>query len=262
MANNKETFDVSQLSVSFEVGDLVRLFRQTPAVRDPATGMLDSSKLRLRNSVWRVAERRGQTYTLVSEVTGKTTEAHVSQISRFYVPSALPTDALVVPQPAAQTDSNEELLAQVKVGHYIAFHDRDLPADVIHVGEVLDVEADGSIVVWYLYDGSQSGRKYDPKRPLLQWRSEPEWYNPKTGGVVARPSEQQKLGLSKRMSTLLPEEIDVIVPSFDAHRRVGGGFSPLLTAKVDRWLRSHVSNPKKLLKVLSEPTTAEQQAGA
>ena len=262
MANNKETFDVSQLSVSFEVGDLVRLFRQTPAVRDPATGMLDSSKLRLRNSVWRVAERRGQTYTLVSEVTGKTTEAHVSQISRFYVPSALPTDASVVPQPAAQTDSNEELLAQVKVGHYIAFHDRDLPADVIHVGEVLDVEADGSIVVWYLYDGSQSGRKYDPKRPLLQWRSEPEWYNPKTGGVVARPSEQQKLGLSKRMSTLLPEEIDVIVPSFDAHRRVGGGFSPLLTAKVDRWLRSHVSNPKKLLKVLSEPTTAEQQAGA
>ena len=72
----------------------------------------------------------------------------------------------------------------------------------------------------------------------------------------------QKLGLSRRMSTLLPEEIDVIVPSFDAHRRVGGGFSPLLTAKVDRWLRSQVSNPKKLLKVLSEPTTAEQQAGA
>ena len=86
---------------------------------------------------------------------------------------------------------------------------------------------------------------------------------PSTTSRSSEPSsERSQLGLSKRMSTLLPEEIDVIVPSFDAHRRVGGGFSPLLTAKVDRWLRSHVSNPKKLLKVLSEPTTAEQQAGA
>ena len=56
--------------------------------------------------------------------------------------------------------------------------------------------------------------------------------------------------------------LGVIVPSFDSWRKVGGGFLPQLTRKVDIWLRAKFAATKRatrkqLVKVLSEPTAQE-----
>ena len=44
-----------------------------------------------------------------------------------------------------------------RVGSYIAYHDVDTPWYVVHVGEVLNIEDDGSVKVWYLWDAAQAG---------------------------------------------------------------------------------------------------------
>ena len=281
-AKNKEAFDASQFTERFEPGDLVRWFHQMPAVRDAATGLLDASKLKLRNAVWRVFERRGQTYTLRNEMTGALATAHLDQLARYHTPKVdkgadaseqaapvgnrTPESAPADRTAELPSDSEEvqsQMRKQLEVGKYLVFHDKDYPKHIVHVAEVLDIEED-SIKVWYLWDVAQAdniqaGRSLKA-RPLSLWVSAPEWYNRRTnkGVKVERGDDPVEKGLSRRVSTLLHEEIEIIVPKFDAQRRVGGGFLPALTRQVDAWLRRQPITIRKLLSVLSEATAADR----
>ena len=94
----------------------------------------------------------------------------------------------------------------------------------------------------------------------MLWMSAPEWYDARSGKAVKveRGDDPVEKGLSRRVSTHLHEEIEIIVPKFDAQRRVGGGFLPALTQQVDAWLRRQQITRKHLLSVLSEPTAADR----
>ena len=284
MEANKQRFDASHVEESFNVGELVRFWRRIPAVRDSVTGLLNSSKLQLRNSVWRIANRRGHTYDLTHDVTNKTATAHVSQLARFWQPTShasrpeLPAAAdngnssgnsSGDPIASAQNKtsaaiSQEDMRKELKIGSYVCFHDTMTPTRyTVHVAEVLNIDQDnGILTIWYLWDASQGdalakGGKYRENIPMLDWRSQPEWFDPVTNVAVASPTDEKKKTLKRRTAELAYDELIIIVPSFTDWRKVGGGFLPALTKRVDHWLRSLRLTPKQLLKVLSAPTADE-----
>ena len=94
-------------------------------------------------------------------------------------------------------------------------------------------------------------------RPLLHWRSEPEWFDTKTGKAVASPTESDKGRLQRRTTQLTFDDMVIIVPSFTGWRKVGGGFLPPLLKAVDDWLRRQRLGAKRLLRLLSSPTPRE-----
>ena len=69
--------------------------------------------------------------------------------------------------------------------------------------------------------------------------------------------EDKDVKVKRRLSTLYPEEMEVIVASFTSDRRVGGGFLPGLTKKVDEWIRKQRISLKRKMRILTSPTAAE-----
>ena len=284
MQKNQERFDLTQHAAVFDVGTVVRLFNKVPATKDPATGEMRSSKLKLDNSLWRVARREGQIYGLISESTGAEREAHVSQIAQYYPvseqwafdePNAsvdltqpAPTVAEALPAIAGEPKLSQEAMRKlIRRGSYIIFHYVHDSKDIVTMGEVTRFDEDHELHVWYMYDANQAdnikaGKVYNRRKPLKLWNTQPEWNDRLEYKLVPNPSEQQKVSgqLVKHIETFTTEEYEVIVPSFDSWRKVGGELQPALTRRVDAWLRRQSLTPKQLKKVLSEPTHSELTA--
>ena len=125
------------------------------------------------------------------------------------------------------------------------------------MGEVLDIDADGAVTIWFLWDASQDPAKYQAKKPLGQWKSAPEWVDRQGRAVPVVPEEDKDTKVTRRLSTLYPEEMEIIVASFTAERKVGGGFLPELTKKVDEWIRKQRISLKRKMRILTSPTAAE-----
>ena len=139
--------------------------------------------------------------------------------------------------------------------------------DIVTMGEVTRFDEDHELHVWYMYDANQAdnikaGKVYNRRKPLKLWNTQPEWNDRLEYKLVPNPSEQQKVSgqLVKHIETFTTEEYEVIVPSFDSWRKVGGELQPALTRRVDAWLRRQSLTPKQLKKVLSEPTHSELTA--
>ena len=118
------------------------------------------------------------------------------------------------------------------------------------------------VLVWYLFDASQVKGRYTFKRPLSEWKSKPEWFDPQTDATIRNPDKVDETKHHRRTTTLLPEDMTVIVPSFDSERKVGGGFLPSLTNKVDAWLRKQPIDRRTLSRVLSQPLPSEVDGDA
>jgi len=264
MAKNAERFDANHFDVRFEVGEIVRLFVKVPAVRDPVTNLLHSSKLKLRNSLYTVVGREGNMYELEGVETGTSTRAHVSQLSSYLMPldynrSTTEREDNLTELPESQS----EMLKKVRPGSYIMYHPTDMKAGTIHVAEVLGRDEDGDLEVWYLYDHGQAEsikkkNKYTTDRPLRDWVSKPEWRNPKNNKLVLNPSAEQREHLTKATTVLEKGDFEIIVPSFDTERKCSGEFLKKLTDKADDWLRKQKLTPARLRKLLSTPRQDEK----
>ena len=265
MARNKEAWDEKHFDVSFEPGEIVRLFADVTAIKDQSTGLMHSTKLKLRNSLYRVVTRHGNVYELISVDTGTPARASVDQLGRYYAPAQrqLAADKVAKPAVAEVAIEPEDLFAAVKAGKYIVYHDTSLATGTVLVAEVLEKHEDGKLELWYLWDGGQAegikrGRRYNPRRPLGEWLSEPEWFDPLTGKAVSKPTTDEKKKLEKRTAELCKDDYEIIVPAFDGTRTYKGEFLPALTNKVDNWLRKQKMPKKMRCKQLSNPTADDR----
>ena len=87
-------------------------------------------------------------------------------------------------------------------------------------------------------------------------------FDPRTDATIRNYDRIDETKHHRRTTTLLPEEMTVIVPSFDSERKVGGGFLPSLTNKVDAWLRKQSIDRKTMSRVLSQPLPHEVDGDA
>ena len=82
LAVSREKFNQSQVETIFIPGEHVRLWKRVPIRRHEGSGEI-ASKLKLFNKEYLVVKREGTRYRIRDVITGKETDAHVSQIARM-----------------------------------------------------------------------------------------------------------------------------------------------------------------------------------
>ena len=201
------------------------------------------------NKEYEVVHREGTRYRIRDVITGKETDAHVSQIARMRS-HADEREEDSAPVAEAQ---NHEGLPELELGQFCVIWHKSGSRSVLSVMEVLEVsEEDQSFLGWYYID--TSGGIWDPELPLVERRLQPEWAEKGTQkrGVPRPGTEHKWEEIYGEFST---SQVEIIVPKF--HLQSAGKVPEPVCRRVDSWLRRAMKVAPRAVLALSYPSDAE-----
>ena len=248
LARSREQFNQHQIEVVFAPGEHVRLWKRVPIRRVDGSEDI-ASKLKLFNREYEVVKRSGTRYVIRDILTGKETEAHITQLARMRAP--LDDDDLDM----SSSSSPGENALNLVVGTYTLIWVKTDSKSVLRVLEVLEVNAeDNSFLGWYnIHQGSG---QFNPELPLAQRRLIPEWADKKTQ-QRGKPRPGQEHRYTEIYGEFGASEIEVIMPSFPLQSY--GKVPEPVCKKADTWLRKAMLVSPRAVLALSYPTEQERK---
>ena len=248
LAVSREKFNQNQVETVFIPGEHVRLWKRAPIRRQEGSGEI-ASKLKLFNKEYQVVQRSGTRYRIRDVLTGKETDAHVSQIARM---RSHDDERDEESAPVAEAQDGEGL-PELELGQFCVIWHKSGSRSVLSVLEVLEVsEDDQSFLGWYYIH--TSGGIWDPELPLAERRLQPEWAEKGTQKRgVPRPGQEHKW--EEIYGEFSSSQVEVIVPRF--HLQSAGKIPEPVCRRVDTWLRRAMKFTPRAAVPLSYPNDAE-----
>ena len=207
------------------------------------------SKLKLFNKEYLVVKREGTRYRIRDVITGKETDAHVSQIARM---RSHEDEREEEAAPIAEVQAGDTLPA-LELGHFCVIWNKSGPKSVLAVMEVLEIsEDDQSFLGWYYI--SITGGVWNPELPLVERRLKPEWAEKRTQRRGKPPAGQEDKW-EEIYGEFSSSQVEIIVPKFDLQS--DGKVPEPVCRKVDAWLRRAMKSTPRAVLTLSYPTDKE-----
>ena len=226
----------------------MRLWKRVPIRRHEGSGEI-ASKLKLFNKEYLVVKREGTRYRIRDVITGKETDAHVSQIARM---RSYEDEREEEAAPIAEVQAGDTLPA-LELGHFCVIWNKSGPKSVLAVMEVLEIsEDDQSFLGWYYI--SITGDVWNPELPLVERRLKPEWAEKKTQRR-GKPPAGQESKWEEIYGEFSSSQVEILVPKFDLQS--DGKVPEPVCLKVDTWLRRAMKSSPRAVLALSYPNEAE-----
>ena len=255
LAKSRERFNQDQIEVRLQPGERVRLWKRVP-IRHGADDTEVASKLKIFNTVHVVVKSLGDSctrYLIRNEVTGKETEAHISQIARMRAPLAQDHETEITPV-------DGDVYDRLAVGSFALIWRRCDAKSVLRVVEVIAVDRDTQeFTGWFnVHGGSVRSGGYVHERPLVQMRLVPEWLQESTGDCIVKPSAAMKRHCVKITGHF--NTVDTVVIASGFQLQSGGKMHPNIMDKADAWLRKQAAEEPRCVLALSNPNAKEKTA--
>ena len=248
LAVSREKFNQSQVETIFIPGEHVRLWKRVPIRRHEGSGEI-ASKLKLFNKEYLVVKREGTRYRIRDVITGKETDAHVSQIARM---RSHEDEREEEAAPIAEVQAGDTLPA-LELGHFCVIWNKSGPKSVLAVMEVLEIsEDDQSFLGWYYI--SITGDVWNPELPLVERRLKPEWAEKRTQRR-GKPPAGQESKWEEIYGEFSSSQVEILAPKFDLQS--DGKVPEPVCRKVDTWLRRAMKSSPRAVLALSYPNEAE-----